>query len=96
MLLDLIVNPFGFLQVKNYARMADSIIGWGSSIGQWARIENKSVIGEDVHVRVHQQLPPFAICLQKHAASLTLPWQECKAQYHQLKDSQTIHATLLC
>ena len=32
--------------------MADSIIGWGSSVGKWARIDNKSVIGEDVHVKV--------------------------------------------
>ncbi|KAK9848566.1 hypothetical protein WJX84_006534 [Apatococcus fuscideae] len=39
------------VKVRNFARMADSIIGWGSSIGRWARIENKSVIGEDVHVR---------------------------------------------
>eukprot|EP00884_Botryococcus_braunii_P006958 jgi/Botrbrau1/16263/Bobra.0066s0047.1 len=37
--------------VKNYARVADSIIGWGGSVGKWARIENKSVIGEDVHVK---------------------------------------------
>ena len=39
-------------QVKNYARVADSIIGWGSSIGRWGRIENKSVVGEDVHIKV--------------------------------------------
>lgn len=32
--------------------MSDSIIGWGSSVGRWARIDNKSVIGEDVHVKV--------------------------------------------
>jgi carbonic anhydrase/acetyltransferase-like protein (isoleucine patch superfamily) len=32
--------------------VADSIIGWGSSVGRWARIDNKSVIGEDVHVKV--------------------------------------------
>ena len=38
-------------QVKNFARVADSIIGWGSSIGRWARIDNKSVIGEDVHIK---------------------------------------------
>lgn len=42
----------GVPQVKNYARIADSIIGWGGSVGKWARIENKSVIGEDVHVKV--------------------------------------------
>ena len=52
------------MQVKNYARMADSIIGWGSSIGQWARIENKSVIGEDVHVRVSTSLHVILIMLQ--------------------------------
>lgn len=38
--------------MKNYARVADSIIGWGSSIGRWGRIENKSVVGEDVHIKV--------------------------------------------
>ena len=39
------------LQVANYARVADSIVGWGSSLGKWTRVEFKSVIGEDVHVR---------------------------------------------
>eukprot|EP00890_Picochlorum_soloecismus_P001752 jgi/Picsp_1/2578/NSC_00809-R1_gdp-mannose pyrophosphorylase len=38
------------VKVKNYARIADSIIGWGTSVGRWARIENKAVIGEDVFV----------------------------------------------
>jgi mannose-1-phosphate guanylyltransferase len=28
-----------------------SIIGWQSSIGRWARIENGSVVGEDVHFK---------------------------------------------
>lgn len=39
------------MQVANYARVADSIVGWGSSLGKWTRVEFKSVIGEDVHVR---------------------------------------------
>lgn len=39
------------VQVANYARVADSIVGWGSSLGKWTRVEFKSVIGEDVHVR---------------------------------------------
>ena len=38
------------VKVKNYSRVADSIVGWGSSVGQWARIDNKAVIGEDVFV----------------------------------------------
>lgn len=28
-----------------------SIIGWHSKVGQWARVENMSVLGEDVTVR---------------------------------------------
>lgn len=38
------------VKVKNYARVSDSIVGWGSSIGSWARVDNKAVIGEDVFV----------------------------------------------
>ena len=44
----------GKAQVKDFARVSDSIIGWGSSVGRWARIDNKSVIGEDVHVKVQR------------------------------------------
>ena len=39
------------MQIKNYARVADSIVGWGSRLGTWSRLENHSVIGEDVFVR---------------------------------------------
>ena len=38
------------VKVKSYARVADSIVGWGSSVGQWSRIDNKAVIGEDVFI----------------------------------------------
>lgn len=41
----------GAVQIKNYARVADSIVGWGSRLGTWSRLENHSVIGEDVFVR---------------------------------------------
>ncbi len=49
------LNQTASSQVKNYARVADSIIGWGSSIGRWARIDNKSVIGEDVHIKARRR-----------------------------------------
>lgn len=42
--------------IKNFARVADSILGWSSTVGSWTRIENKSVIGEDVYVRVGSSL----------------------------------------
>lgn len=37
--------------VNNYARVSDSIVGWGSSVGSWARVDNKAVIGEDVVIK---------------------------------------------
>lgn len=36
--------------VKDHARVADAIVGWESSVGKWARVDNKAVIGEDCHV----------------------------------------------
>eukprot|EP01094_Clydonella_sp_ATCC50884_P021320 TRINITY_DN4678_c0_g1_i1.p1 TRINITY_DN4678_c0_g1~~TRINITY_DN4678_c0_g1_i1.p1 ORF type:complete len:378 (+),score=130.98 TRINITY_DN4678_c0_g1_i1:55-1134(+) len=36
--------------VHDNAFVQRSIIGWDSTIGRWARIENVSVLGEDVHV----------------------------------------------
>jgi mannose-1-phosphate guanylyltransferase len=39
------------VRVKKHACISGSIIGWHSTIGQWARIENMTVLGEDVHVR---------------------------------------------
>lgn len=38
------------VKVKNYARVNDSIVGWGCSVGQWARVDNKAVLGEDVFI----------------------------------------------
>jgi mannose-1-phosphate guanylyltransferase len=38
------------VKVRDHARIADAIVGWESSVGAWARVENKAVIGEDCHV----------------------------------------------
>lgn len=38
------------VKVKSHARVADSIIGWGSTVGSWARVDNKAVVGEDVFI----------------------------------------------
>lgn len=37
-------------RVKNHACISSSIIGWHSTVGQWARVENMTILGEDVHV----------------------------------------------
>ncbi|KAK8956340.1 putative mannose-1-phosphate guanylyltransferase 2 [Platanthera guangdongensis] len=37
-------------RIKNHSCISNSIIGWHSTVGQWARIENMTILGEDVHV----------------------------------------------
>lgn len=39
------------VEVKNFTRINDSIVGWGSRVGQWACVDSKCVIGEDVTVK---------------------------------------------
>ncbi|ERN08047.1 hypothetical protein AMTRI_Chr08g203220 [Amborella trichopoda] len=38
-------------RIKEHAVVSGSIVGWHSTVGEWAHIENMSVLGEDVHVR---------------------------------------------
>ncbi|GJQ12153.1 hypothetical protein GpartN1_g3944.t1 [Galdieria partita] len=37
-------------RVKSHTWISDSIIGWQCTIGEWVRIENNTVLGEDVSV----------------------------------------------
>jgi len=36
--------------IKSHSWIDSTIIGWSSRVGQWSRIENVSVLGEDVKV----------------------------------------------
>eukprot|EP00182_Erythrolobus_australicus_P003787 CAMPEP_0185834066 /NCGR_PEP_ID=MMETSP1353-20130828/4219_1 /TAXON_ID=1077150 /ORGANISM="Erythrolobus australicus, Strain CCMP3124" /LENGTH=358 /DNA_ID=CAMNT_0028532419 /DNA_START=1 /DNA_END=1077 /DNA_ORIENTATION=- len=38
-------------RVKSHSWVSSSIIGWDSTVGEWARIENTSVLGEDVTIK---------------------------------------------
>ncbi|KAL8136602.1 hypothetical protein V2J09_002603 [Rumex salicifolius] len=38
------------VRVKKHACVSGSIIGWHSTVGRWARVENMTILGEDVHV----------------------------------------------
>ncbi|CAL5389719.1 unnamed protein product [Camellia sinensis] len=38
------------VRIKKHACISGSIIGWHSIVGRWARLENMSILGEDVHV----------------------------------------------
>ncbi|XP_078446740.1 putative mannose-1-phosphate guanylyltransferase 1 isoform X2 [Wolffia australiana] len=37
-------------RVKKHACVSRSIVGWHSTVGCWARVENMTILGEDVHV----------------------------------------------
>ena len=37
--------------IKDYALVQDSIVGWHSSVGRWARLDLCCVLGEDVHIK---------------------------------------------
>jgi len=37
-------------RIQKHARVCGSIIGWMSSVGKWGRLENLTILGEDVHV----------------------------------------------
>jgi mannose-1-phosphate guanylyltransferase len=36
--------------INEHSYVDNSIIGWKSNVGKWARIENFSIIGEDVNI----------------------------------------------
>uniref|UniRef100_A0A1J3G0S1 mannose-1-phosphate guanylyltransferase n=1 Tax=Noccaea caerulescens TaxID=107243 RepID=A0A1J3G0S1_NOCCA len=36
--------------IKEHACVSNSIVGWDSTIGKWARVVNMTVLGKDVHV----------------------------------------------
>ncbi|XP_042384198.1 probable mannose-1-phosphate guanylyltransferase 1 [Zingiber officinale] len=38
------------VRIKKHTCVSSSIIGWHSTVGQWARIENMTILGEDVHI----------------------------------------------
>ncbi|KAF3957561.1 hypothetical protein CMV_017440 [Castanea mollissima] len=38
------------VRIKKHACISCSVIGWHSTVGQWARVENMTILGEDVHV----------------------------------------------
>ena len=38
-------------KVKEHAWIMSSIIGWNSSVGRWARVENITVLGDDVAIK---------------------------------------------
>nr|GMD59064.1 mannose-1-phosphate guanylyltransferase 1 [Ipomoea batatas] len=38
------------VRIKKHTCISSSIIGWHSTVGKWARVENMTILGEDVHI----------------------------------------------
>lgn len=36
--------------IKDHTWIRETIVGWNSSVGRWARLEGVTVLGDDVHV----------------------------------------------
>ncbi|KAJ1569166.1 mannose-1-phosphate guanyltransferase [Cladochytrium tenue] len=43
--------------VKDHAWLQSTIVGWHSTVGRWARLENVTVLGDDVHVADEARTP---------------------------------------
>ncbi|KAJ2741766.1 mannose-1-phosphate guanyltransferase, partial [Coemansia sp. BCRC 34490] len=37
-------------QVRDYAWVKNSIVGWNSSVGRWSRLDGVTVLGDDVQI----------------------------------------------
>jgi len=59
--------------VGNYACCLNSIIGWQSKIGDWARVENGTVMGKDVTIRKELHIN----------SAIILPHKEIKDSVHE-------------
>lgn len=38
------------VRIKKHVCITSSIIGWHSTVEKWARVENMTILGEDVHL----------------------------------------------
>ncbi|QDZ22535.1 GDP-D-mannose pyrophosphorylase [Chloropicon primus] len=65
---------FRGVQIKDHALVSGSIVGWDSVIGNWSRVENMSVLGEDVTVKDELYLNGAVVLLHKEIkASIESP-----------------------
>lgn len=49
------------VHIGSYSVCFDSIIGWNSVIREWCRVENASILGKDVHVKVSIKILLFQL-----------------------------------
>lgn len=52
-------------RLGNYCYVNDAIIGWNSSVGNWARVQESCVLGEDVHIKPERFVRSLTVCPHK-------------------------------
>jgi len=61
-------------KVKDHAWIKSSIIGWNSTVGRWARIDNTTVLGDDVAIKDELFINGASVLPHKSiSASITAP-----------------------
>jgi mannose-1-phosphate guanylyltransferase len=58
--------------IKDYSWINNSIVGWHSSVGRWSRLDNTTVLGEDVHVKDEIYVNGATVLPHKSVASSIL------------------------
>jgi hypothetical protein len=85
--------------VRDHAWIMSSIIGWNSTVGRWTRVENITVLGDDVSIKDElyvngaSVLPHKSVCPQVRqelglsltADSIRLPCSDLD-QHHRAQD----------
>jgi mannose-1-phosphate guanylyltransferase len=62
-------------EIRDHAWIASSIVGWNSTVGRWCRVENITVLGDDVSIKdelyvngasvlPHKSVSIFSLCVR--------------------------------
>jgi len=52
-------------RLDSFSYVEDSIIGWNSSVGTWARVQDNCFLGEDVHIKPERFVRSLTVCPHK-------------------------------
>lgn len=89
-------------RVKEHAWVKSTIVGWNSTIGRWARMENVSVLGDDVNIGdeiyvnggsilPHKSIKANIDCTYICSRVMDMVANSCRSSFHyHVKDSRLI------
>lgn len=52
-------------RLEDHSYVDNSIVGWNSSVGMWARVQEHCVFGEDVHIKPERFVRSLIVCPHK-------------------------------